>query len=338
MKLYAGIDLHSNNIFLSILNEEEKEVFCKQISLNTDLIINTLLPFKSDLQGVVVESTFNWYWLADTLQTHGYQVYLAHPAANQQYDGYKHTNDKTDARWLARLLQLGILRTGYIYPKEQRGLRELLRKRMRLVQLQTTIVLGLQALIMRYEGNKISAHKIKTMKEEDVNKHIKDPNIVFLFKQKLIILKSFLTQIHVIEQETLKQLKQLSGFKELKQIPGIGDVISGLIILESGDIKRFKSAGNYCSYCRCVSSERKSNGKKKGENNRKNGNHYLCWAFIEGANFAIRYNEDIKKYYQRKMKRSNKIIAIKTIAAKLSKACFFVLRDGVEFDMKIFNR
>ena len=191
---------------------------------------------------------------------------------------------------------------------------------------------------MRYEGNKISAHKIKTMKEEDVNKHIKDPNIVFLFKQKLIILKSFLTQIHVIEQETLKQLKQLSGFKELKQIPGIGDVISGLIILESGDIKRFKSAGNYCSYCRCVSSERKSNGKKKGENNRKNGNHYLCWAFIEGANFAIRYNEDIKKYYQRKMKRSNKIIAIKTIAAKLSKACFFVLRDGVEFDMKIFNR
>ena len=84
-------------------------------------------------------------------------------------------------------------------------------------------------------------------------------------------------------------------------------------------------------------SARKSNGKKKGENNRKNGNHYLCWAFIEAANFAIRYNEVIKKYYQRKMKRSNQIIAIKTVAAKLSKACFFMLRDKVKFDIKIFN-
>lgn len=337
MKLYAGIDLHSNNIYLSILNEEEKEVFCKQISLNTDLIINTLSPFKSDLQGVVIESTFNWYWLADALQTHGYQVNLAHPSANKQYEGYKHTNDKTDARWLARLLQLGILKTGHIYPKEQRGLRELLRQRMRLVQLQTTLLLGLQAVVMRYEGNKISANNIKTMKEEDVHQYIKDANVVFLFKQKLAILKNFIVQIHVIEQEAMRQIKQLAGFKELKQISGIGDILGAVIVLETGDVKRFKSAGTYCSYCRCVNSERKSNGKKKGENNRKNGNHYLCWAFIEAANFAIRYNEAIKKYYQRKMNRSNKLIAIKTIAAKLSKACFFILRDGVEFDMKIFN-
>ncbi len=301
------------------------------------MILNTLLPFKNDLQGVVIESTFNWYWLADALQTHGYQVHLAHPAANQQYNGYKHTNDKTDARWLARLLQLGLLKTGYIYPKEQRGLRELLRQRMRLVQLRTTLLLGLQALVMRYEGNKISANSIKTMKEEDVHQYIKDANIIFLFKQKLAILKNFLTQVHIIEQEAMRQIKQLAGFKELKQISGIGDILSAVIVLETGDIKRFKNAGPYCSYCRCVSSERKSNGKKKGENNRKNGNHYLCWAFIEAANFAIRYNEAIKKYYQRKMNRSNKLIAIKTIAAKLSKACFFMLRDGVEFDMKIFN-
>jgi len=84
MKLYAGIDLHSNNIYLSILNEEEKEILCKQIPLDTNMILNTLLPFKNDLQGVVIESTFNWYWLADALQMHGYQVHLAHPAANQQ--------------------------------------------------------------------------------------------------------------------------------------------------------------------------------------------------------------------------------------------------------------
>lgn len=337
MKLYAGMDLHSNNIFLSILNEQNMEIFSKKLPLDKEVILNTLAGFKANLQGVVVESTYNWYWLADMLQERGYQIHLAHPAANQQYNGYKHTGDKTDARWLAHLLQLGILKTGYIYPKEQRGLRELLRQRMRLVQLQTAVLLGLQALVTRYEGKKISANHIKTMTDEDVHKHIKDSNIIFLFKQKLAILKNFLLQIHVIEKEIMRQLKPSQNFKRLKQIPGIGDILGGLIVLESGDIDRFKSAGDYCSYCRCVNSERKSNGKKKGVNNRKNGNRYLSFAFIEAANFAIRYNEEIKKYYQRKMSRSNKIIALKTISAKLSKACFFILRDEVVFDMKTFN-
>jgi transposase len=337
MKLYAGMDLHSNNIFLSILTEEDKEIFNKKLSLDKEVILNTLSKFKADMQGIVIESTYNWYWLADMLQEHGYYIHLAHPAANKQYSGYKHTDDKTDARWLAHLLQLGILKTGHIYPKEERGLRELLRQRMRLVQIQTAVLLGIQSLITRYEGKKISANHIKTMKEEDLDCYIKDPNIIFLVKHRLAILKSFLLQINVIEKEVMKQLKPNQNFKRLKQIPGIGDILGGLIVLESGNIGRYKSAGDYCSYCRCVNSERKSNGKKKGINNRKNGNRYLSFAFIEAANFAIRYSERIQRYYQRKMGRSNKLIAIKTVAAKLAKACFFILRDEVEFDMKIFN-
>jgi len=337
MKFYAGIDLHSNNITLSILNEEEKEVFCKKISLDKDLILNALLQFKENLHGIVIESTFNWYWLADELMLQGYRIYLAHPPANKQYSGYKHTNDKTDAKWLAHLLKLGILKTGYVYPKEERGLRELLRRRMGLVQKQTSILLSMQSLIARYEGKKISANLIKTMVPERANKYITDSNIAFLFKQELEILKTIISQVNIIEKASLKQLRKIPGFKKLKEIPGVGNILGSLIVLESIDIKRFKNAGNYCSYCRCVNSERKSNGKKKGENNRRNGNKYLSWAFIEAANLAVRYDERIKKYYQRKMNRTNKIIATKTVAAKLSKACFFMLRDDVEFDMKIFN-
>lgn len=337
MSLYAGIDLHSNNITLSILNEEEKEVFCKKISLDKDLILNALLQFKENLHGIVIESTFNWYWLADELMLQGYRVYLAHPPANKQYSGYKHTNDKTDARWLAHLLKLGILKTGYVYPKEERGLRELLRRRMGLVQKQTSILLSMQSLIARYEGKKISANLIKTMAPERANEYITDPNIAFLFKQELEILKTIISQVDIIEKASLKQLRKIPGFKKLKEIPGIGNILGSLIVLESIDINRFKNAGKYCSYCRCVNSERKSNGKKKGENNRKNGNKYLSWAFIEAANLAVRYDENIKKYYQRKMNRTNKIVATKTVAAKLSKACFFMLRDNVKFDMKIFN-
>ena len=104
-------------------------------------------------------------------------------------------------------------------------------------------------------------------------------------------------------------------------------------MFESGDINRFNKVGNFASYCRCANSNRISNGKKKGENNRKNGNKYLSWAFVEAANFAIKYNETIKKYYQKKMSKTKQIIAIKTVAHKLARACYYIMRDEVEFDI-----
>ena len=105
------------------------------------------------------------------------------------------------------------------------------------------------------------------------------------------------------------------------------------IMLETGDISRFDKVGQYASYCRCVNGGRYSNGKKKGKANTKNGNKYLAWAFAEAANFAIRYNDTVKKYYQRKLAKSHIMIAKKAVAHKLARACFYVLRDDVEFDV-----
>ena len=104
-------------------------------------------------------------------------------------------------------------------------------------------------------------------------------------------------------------------------------------MLETGDITRFKKVGNYASYCRCVNGARYSNGKKKGKTNRKNGNKYLAWAFVEAANFAIRFNDTVKRYYQRKLAKTQVVVARKAVALKLARACFYVLRDQVEFDV-----
>jgi transposase len=105
-------------------------------------------------------------------------------------------------------------------------------------------------------------------------------------------------------------------------------------MLETGDITRFNKAGNYASYARCVDSNKFSNGKKKGENNRKNGNKYLAWAFVEAAHFSIRYSDTIKGYYQRKCAKTKNVIAIKAVAHKLARACYYVMRDNVDFDVK----
>ena len=134
MTLYAGIDLHSNNSYLGISDEEDKRHYKKRLPNQADVILAELEPYRNDLVGVVVESTFNWYWLVDMLMDDGYKVHLANPAGIQKDKGLKYRGDKHDAFWLARLLRLGILAEGYIYPKEWRPVRDLLRKRGHLVR------------------------------------------------------------------------------------------------------------------------------------------------------------------------------------------------------------
>jgi transposase len=333
MKFYAGIDLHSNNCVVVIIDEEGKLIYQKRLENNLTIIEQALNNYKSNMVGIVIESTFNWYWLVDGLMDHGYQVHLANTTAIQQYSGMKHTNDFTDAMWLAELLRLGLLPEGYIYPKEERALRDLLRKRGQLVQQRTQNILTLQTSIYRNTGTKISGNKIASSMTEEIIELFKDKNVQFAAACNLKIIQLLNEEIKRLEKIIIKQAKHKSAFKNLKSVPGIGDILSLTILLETGDIKRFDNVGNFSSYCRCVDSKKVSNGKKKGENNRKNGNKYLSWAFIEAANFAIRYNEKIKKYYQRKLSKTKQVIAIKTIAHKIARACYYIMRNDVKFEI-----
>jgi transposase len=135
-----------------------------------------------------------------------------------------------------------------------------------------------------------------------------------------------------IERTVISQVKLRNEFELLQTITGIGNILGLTIMLEVGDIGRFAKVGNYSSYCRCVSSTRISNGKKKGENNRKNGNKYLAWAYVEAANFAKRYSKKAQRFYQRKMAQTNKIVATKALSNKMCRASYFVMRDQIPYD------
>src|SRR5215831_19692568 len=121
---YCGIDLHSNNSVVIVSDDEDRIVLQKRLANDLGQIRVVLEPHREELVGVVVESTYNWYWLVDGLLDAGYQVHLANTAAIKQYEGLKATNDRDDARWLAHLLRLGILPEGYVYPKEDRAIRD----------------------------------------------------------------------------------------------------------------------------------------------------------------------------------------------------------------------
>ncbi|HEY1438206.1 MAG TPA: transposase [Casimicrobiaceae bacterium] len=138
---YCGIGLHSNNSVVIVSDEEDRIVFSKRLPNDLGQIGAALESHREDLAGVVIESTYNWDWLVDGLMAIGYQVHLAHPSAIKKYEGLKHSGDFADAAYLAHLLRLGLLAEGYIYPREERGARDLARKRMQLVRYRTAQIL-----------------------------------------------------------------------------------------------------------------------------------------------------------------------------------------------------
>jgi transposase len=184
MKYYAGIDLHSSNNYIGIIDEKDKRVFGKRINNDLPDVLSVLEPFKSNLDGVVVESTYNWYWLVDGLQDHGYQVHLANPSAVKQYEGLKYTDDRWDSFWLAHMKRLNILPEGYIYPKQQRSVRDLLRRRVLFVQQRTSQILSLQSMIARNLGTRMSVRAIKKLTDEDIDRMF-EPNQAFMARNHL---------------------------------------------------------------------------------------------------------------------------------------------------------
>jgi transposase len=338
-QLYAGCDLHGNNNLIGIVDGDGKRVFKKKLSNDLPLVQDTLKPFKGELVGIAVESTYNWYWLVDGLMEGGYKVHLANPSAIQQYSGLKHSDDQHDAFWLAEMLRLGILPEGYIYPKEERPLRDLLRKRGHLVRLRTSLIISLQNILSRNLGKAINVNDMKAVKEDRVSLLLeRNDDLALAGRVSKEVIDHLTRQIHKIEWVVQKRIVLKEPYRYLLTLPGVGKILSLTIMLETGPISRFKTVGDYVSYCRKVPSQWMSNGKWKGAGNRKNGNKYLAWAYSEASEFARQLYSEPRSYYNRKMQKTNAAVAHSALANKLSRAGYYVMRDQVPFQAeKLFG-
>ena len=332
MKLYVGDDLHGNNNFLAMVDRKGKRMEQKKLPNDLSVILEYLKPHQKEIVGIVVESTFNWYWLVDGLMDAGYKVHLANPSAIQQYSGLKYVDDKHDAFWLAQMLRLEILPEGYIYPKEERPIRDLLRKRRHLVKLRTSLIISLQNIISRNCGVQFQANEMKRLKEDRVSPLLEgNEDLALAGKTSKETIDHLTRQIHKIEGAILHRLKLKESYRYLLTLPGVGKILALTIMLETGPIARFGQVGDYASYCRKVPSRWTSNEKTKGRGNKKNGNKYLAWAFSEAAEFARRYDAQARAYYTRKMRKTNFMVAHSALAHKLARAAYYLMKDQVPF-------
>lgn len=331
---YSGIDLSARDSHLCVV-DENLSIHLQQKSANElPRIAHLLDPFKTHLQ-IVVESTFNWYWLVDGLQVLGFDVSLAHTLGLAMITHAKVKTDRRDAFTLAKLLRAGLIPKAYIYPASTRPVRDLLRRRMQAVALRAREYGSLRQLLLREGILSSSRNQIKLACDEDLSVWFSHPLVVMNASQRLERIELLSHQITELEETILDLTRQKADYKRLLPIPGIGRILALTILYEVGEVSRFSNVRQFSSYCRLVPGVAQSGAVARRGRSSKQGNHYLKSAFNQAAVAAVRSYPRIRRCYEQHLTRhrgsARKLVAYNVIAHKLAQAVFHILRDGTQY-------
>ena len=310
MQFYCGIDLSARTSQVCVIDEGMSVLVQEKVTNELHRITGLIEPYKESLQAVV-ESSFNWYWLVDGLQEAGYDVCLAHPFGLYMITAAKVKTDRRDAFALAKLLKAGMIPEAYIYPKEHRSVRDLIRRRSRLVRLRAEEYGSLRRMLMRYGILDHTRNDIKRAIEQDIELWFKDRVIQLHARQELRRIWLYTEQIRSLEQVIHQAAKNRPEFDLLLSVPGLGNILALTILYETGDISRFESARHFSSYCRLVPGIAQS-----GASSRR-------------GRPKIRRSFD--RHVRRHRGRGAKLVAYNIIGHKLAQAVYHILRDGSEY-------
>ena len=341
MKFYCGIDLHARDSFVCIIDDNDRVLLKERIDNRLELFLYHLNSF-TPRPSVVVESTLNWYWLVDGLMDAGFEVTLAHTLGLYMITGAKVKTDKRDAFNLARLLRLDAIPKAYIYPKDKRPTRDLLRKRSRLVTLRAAEYGNVRRMLLQQGIVSRSLTEIKHLDEEQISHYFEHPIIRCHCLMEIERIHFFTRQVKILEEIILGTVEDQPTFELLQTIPGIGKILALTVLYETGDIDRFPSAKHYSSYSRVVPGIAQSGNAIKRGRGSKQGNPHLKWAFTQAATLAIRYYAPIRKFRQthmnRRKSRAKKLISISIVAHKLAIAAYYVQKNQVSYKEELMFR
>jgi transposase len=279
MSFYCGIDLSARDSHVCVINYQLARLVDQKVKNDLQLIISLLEPYKAELQ-IVVESTFNWYWLVDGLRAAGFNVCLAHTLGLFMITGAKIKTDRRDAFSLAKLLLAGVIPRAYIYPPDTRPVRDLLRQRLVLVQRRAELYGRLSRLLLREGILDASRHEIKELSEAELEQYFAHPLLQLSVSQELARIRLYSEQITQLEQAILARAQAQAVFARLQQVCGIGPVLALTILYEVGEVSRFEGVRHFCSYCRVVPGLAQSGAVTRRGRGSKQGNHYLKWAAL----------------------------------------------------------
>jgi transposase len=337
----CGIDLHSRQMYVCVMDRAGKLLLHTNVQGNDfDYFLRRIEPWRKDLTATC-ECTFNWYWLADACEEAGIKFVLAHALYLRCIHGGKHKNDKEDAKELADILRTNRLPPAYVYPRERRPVRTLLRRRIAYVW-QRSELLGHLSCGLMVEGHAPIAqcqHRVRDAWFGKVLAHYPDGALLrHSVESDMFMVRAYDQMVQKLETELLRYTKRERGkeFALLQTIPGVGPILALTILYELDTIERFARVQDFLSYCRLVKGTVASAGKVVGHKGSKLGNGYLKWAFREAALIGKRYQGPIQRFAQKLEAKHGKPVANAILAAKLGRAVYYMLKSGKGFDPELF--
>ena len=334
MKFYCGIDLSARDCQVCVIDEQLQVMLEQKLRNELPKICRLLEPYKANLR-IVVESTINWYWLIDGLQAEGFEVVLAHTLGLYLITGAKVKTDRRDAYSLAKLLLVGAVPAAYIYPAATRPVRDLLRRRLHLVQVRAGEYGSLRRLLLRQGILSSKQQEIKTATETELEQWFTHPLVHLHASQELQRIELYSQQIAELEKTILDLAQTARSYELLRLLPGVGQTIALTILYEVGELTRFANAKVFSSYCRVIPGIAQSGNVTRRGRGSKQGNHYLKAAFSQAAVHAVRCYPNVRRYYERQLQRhqgrGRKLVCYNIIAHKLAQAAFHVLKEQTEY-------
>ena len=336
---YCGVDLHANTMYLCVLNEAGEILLQRNIPAQPQAFLHSIAQYREQLV-VGVECIYCWYWLADLCRAEAIEIVLGHALYLKAIHGGKAKNDKLDSEKLARLLRGGAFPMSYVYPREMRSTRDLMRRRLFFVNKRAELMAHVQMTHHQYNlpapGKKIAYRANR----ENLELAFDDESAKRMVESDLTMIDSYSEEIRKLEWFIEKQGKaavnNAQALSLLKSVPGIGDVLSLTLLYEIENIERFPSVQKFCAYARLGRPEKTSAGKSAGGGGKKIGNPHLKWAFSEAAALMLRSSPEAKQYKERLERQYGKPKAMSLLAHRLGKAVYFMMLRGKPFDQHKF--
>jgi len=335
---YCGIDLHARSMYVTVMDKAGKIHCRRNIINNFDIFLKSITTYLPNV-AVGVESTYNWYWVADGCHQNNIPFYLGHALYMKAISGGKKKNDKLDSQTLAELMRCNFFPPAYAYPREMRPTRDLLRRRSYFVSLRSGANTHIQESFAQEAILDVNGWDVKNKKtRHSLTERMEDPVKQLTISCDIDLIGALDPIINSLEKKIRAQAKHhdAKSFSILQTTPGIGDILALTVLYEMHTIGRFPSVQDFSSYCRVVRCERTSNGKATGGGNAKIGNPYLKWAFNQIIIRAQSQSPLIKKYYDRLIHKHGVRKARGIMGHKFAVAIYYMLKNGEAFDEKRF--
>jgi transposase len=336
-QFYGGIDLHARSMYVCILNQAGDIVVHRNLPTNPEALLKTIAPYREHMV-IAVECIFTWYWLADLCAQEGIPFVLGHALYMKAIHGGKAKNDKIDAHKIAVLLRGGMLPQAYVYPAAMRATRDLLRRRLHLMRQRAELLTHVQQTNCQYNLPEIGKKIAYKANRAGGAERFTAPAVQKSIEVDLALIDSYDQLLRDLELAIVTMAKQhdANTLYLLQTIPGVGKILSLVLLYEIHDIARFPRVQDFVSYCRLVKCAKESAGKRYGTSGTKIGNAYLTWAFSEAAVLFLRNNPAGQKYLARIEKKHGKGKALTVLAHKLARAVYYLLKRGTAFTMDQF--